>query len=123
MTIKFDTGAASITIEAPKWPYVPGEDQPIRVGTTMGGSMKIADMGDGTDFEDPELPFRNQSDANFTTMRDFIQDTLGHAKTKFTYTDPFGTLHTNMRYLSGLREFRQMEGKWNGVIYLRKDKG
>ncbi len=120
-TIKLDTGAASITIQAPKFPYIPGEDQPVIVNRTMNGGAKIADMGDGTDFEDPQLHFRQQSDADFVAMRDYIQDTLSMSKTAFTYTDPFGTNHTNMHYLDGLREFEQINGKWNGIIQLFKD--
>ena len=121
MTIKLDTGAASITIQAPKWPYIPGEDQQVRFGRTAGGGIRSADLGDGTDHENPVLVFLNQSDANFTAMRDFIQDTLTLSKVAFTYTDPDGGTHANMHYVSGLPGFREDRGTWHGTLQLTKD--
>jgi len=43
--ITLDTGATSITIAGPKYPDEPGESAPVVVGRTMGGGVKVANLG------------------------------------------------------------------------------
>lgn len=119
--ITLNTGATSITIAGPKYPDEPGESAPVVVGRTMGGGIKVANLGSGTDFESPKLQFREMSNADYETLRNFIQDTCTWSVTPFTYTDPYSGSHTNMHYISGLPEFRRIRGKWNGTIELAKN--
>ena len=120
-TITLDTGAASITIQAPKYPDEPGESYPMIVGRTWGGGFKIADFGDGTEWDNPILQFQNMSAADYTALRTFIHTTIEWHKTAFTYTDPYSANHTNMHYLAGFDEFRRVKGRWNGTLEFSKD--
>ena len=122
-TIKLDTGAASITIQAPRHPEVPGESYPILVGRTTGGGHKVADLGDGTEWEEIPLQFDRMSAADWALLRDFIQDDCTWSTTVFTYTDAASGTHTNMRYISGLPAFGSSKGsRWSGTILISKDK-
>lgn len=122
-TITLDTGAASITIQAPRYPETPGETYPTLLGRTTGGGHKVADLGDGTEWEEPVLVFDQMSNADYVALRDFIQDDCTWMTTVFTYTDAFSTAHTNMRYVSGLPQFGSSKGnRWSGQIVLSKDK-
>ena len=105
-TITLDTGAASITIDAPRYPEIPGETYPMLVGRTLGGGHKVADLGDGTNWEEVTLTFDRMTNADYVLLRDFIQDDATWSTTLFTYTDPAAAAHTNMRYISGLPQFR-----------------
>jgi hypothetical protein len=122
-TIKLDTGSADITIDAPRYPEIPGETYPMLVGRTLGGGHKVADLGDGTEWEEVTLSFDRMSNADYVALRDFIQDDATWSTTLFTYTDAFSTNHTNMRYISGLPQFRSSVGnRWSGSIVISKDK-
>ena len=122
-TIKLDTGAASITIDAPRHPEIPGESYPMIVGRTVGGGHKVADLGDGTEWEEVTLTFDRMVNADYEALRDFIQDDATWSTTVFTYTDAFSGAHTNMRYLSGLPQFRSSKNhRWSGAIVISKDK-
>ena len=83
----------------------------------------MVDLGDGTDWQEPVLHFRNLTNADWVLLRDFVQDTVQFAKTLFTYTDPFGTAHTNMRYLGGIEAFVAGPGRrWSGDLRIALDK-
>jgi hypothetical protein len=93
------------------------------VGRTIGGGHKVADLGDGTEWEEVVLTFDRMSNADYVALRDFIQDDTTWSTTVFTYTDAASGAHTNMRYMSGLPAFRSSKGtRWSGRIVISKDK-
>ena len=101
---------------------MPGREYPQVVGRTMGGGFKVADLGDGsTIWKNPRLHFAYQSDSDYTSLKGFIESTVDFASVPFTYTDPYSTDHTNMRYVRGLKEFRRIKGVWHGTIELALD--
>ena len=115
--------ANSITIASPRHPEISGETYPMLVGRTIGGGHKVADLGDGTEWEEVVLTFDRMSSADYILLRDFIQDDLTWSTTVFTYTDPAAAAHTNMRYIAGLPQFRSSKGpRWSGNIVISKDK-
>ena len=121
-TITLDTGTASIAIAAPSYPEQPGETYPMIVNRSNGGRVLTADMGDGTTWETPTLPYTRLSDADHTTLANFLKNDTNWAETPVTYTDPFGTNHTNMHIVSTLAEFRRVAyDKWAGTLRLVKD--
>ena len=122
-TCTFNDGLGhSITVQAPKYPNEPGREYPQVIGRTMGGGFKIADMGDGsTIWKNPKLQFRFMSAADYAALRAFIEVDVDFASVPFTYTDPYATANANMRYIKGLKEFRQIRGVWHGTIELALD--
>ena len=112
-----------ITIQAPRYPEIPGERYPSLLGRTTGGGHKVADLGDGTEWEEVTLTFDRMTNADYVSLRDWIQDTITWMTTTFSYTDAFAVVHTNMRYVSGLPGFRSSKGnRWSGSIVISKDK-
>ena len=113
----------SITISSPRYPEIPGETYPMLVGRTLGGGHKVADLGDGTEWEEVTLTFDKMSNADYVLLRNFIQDDITWSTTLFTYTDAFASAHANMRYIRGLPQFRSSKGnRWSGDIVISKDK-
>jgi len=93
------------------------------VGRTTGGGHKVADLGDGTEWEEVTLTFDRMSNADYVALRDFIQDDITWSTTVFTYTDAASAAHANMRYMSGLPAFRSSPGpRWSGRVNISKDK-
>jgi hypothetical protein len=114
----------AITINAPAYPEMRGESYPMIYGRTMGGGIKVADLGPGTAtvYRNPSLAFDRLSNTQYESLRNFIKTTVQYSKTSFTYTDPFSTSHTNMHYTGGLEGFRSSVGNfWSGTITLAKD--
>ncbi len=96
------------------------------VGRTTGGGHKVADLGDGTEWEEVVLAFDRMTNADYILLRDFIQDDLTWSTTLFTYTDTNAVAHTNMRYMNnqpGIGAFQSSQGgRWSGEILISKDK-
>lgn len=114
----------AITINGPQYPEMRGESYPMVYGRTMGGGIKIADLGPGTAtvFQNPTLTFDRLSNTHYESLRNFIRNTVQYSKTSFTYADPFATNHTNMHYTGGLEAFQSSVGNhWSGTITLAKD--
>ena len=116
--------STAITINGPQYPEMRGESYPMVYGRTMGGGIKVADLGPGTAtvYQNPVLTFSRLSNADYVLLRDFIKTNAQYSKNSFRYTDPFATNHTNMHYTGGLEAFRSSVGKnWSGTINLAKD--
>ena len=114
----------TITINAPAYPEMSGESYPMIYGRTMGGGIKVADLGPGTAtvYRNPSLAFDRLSNTQYESLRNFIKTTVQYSKTSFTYRDPFGTNHTHMHYTGGLEGFRSSVGNfWSGTITLAED--
>ena len=114
----------NITINAPQYPEQRGESYPMIYGRTMGGGIKVADLGPGTAtvFRNPSLAFDRLSNTHYESLRNFLKTNAQYSKNSFTYTDPFATSHTNMHYTGGLEGFQSSVGNhWSGTINLAKD--
>ena len=114
----------TITINAPAYPEMRGESYPMIYGRTMGGGIKVADLGPGTAtvYRNPSLAFDRLSNTQYESLRNFIKTTVQYSKTSFTYRDPFGTNHTHMHYTGGLEGFRSSVGNfWSVTITLAED--
>ena len=124
-TVTFDDGTnPAVVVQAPRLPEEEGRDYPILMGRTMGGAVLTADQGDGSTvhIHDMMLHFRHLTNANYTSLKTFFETYVIWSKTKFTYTDPHATAHTNMHYVRGMESFRSGRGTtWNGDIVLTKD--
>jgi len=121
LTSNFST---TVTVNAPQYPEQRGESYPMIYGRTMGGGIKVADLGPGTAtvFRNPTLVFDRLSNTQYEALRDFLKTNAQYSKNSFRYTDPFGTQHTNMHYTGGLEGFRSSVGNfWSGTINLAKD--
>ena len=111
----------AVTIADHLYPEAAGETYPMLVGRTMGGSIKTADMGDGsTDHIDLTVSYRLDN-TDYTALRNFVQDTVKWSSLPFTFTDSNGTAFSNMHYLGGLEGFRRNRSHWFGSIRLGKD--
>ena len=123
MSISLTYSATTITIEANVYPEHPGRNYPLLTGRTMGGGTQVLDLGDGaTVWTDPVIIFDDMTEADYNTLRGFIETTIDFGKYLCTFTDHRGTAHTNMRYLSGIDEFEQVNyDSWRGQIKLVKD--
>ena len=122
-TVTFTKGGTTITIQAPHYPESPGETYPMLVGRTLGGGHKVADLGDGTDWNEPTLAFDQMSNTDYVALRNFIQDTLVWSTNLCSYADPFAVTHTNLRYMDGLPGFTSSRGnRWSGQVEFSKDK-
>ena len=123
-TVTFDdlTNPA-VTVQAPRYPEEPGRHYPQVVTKTAGGSHVVADLGDGSSIHETAiLHFRTFPNADMTSLLTFLETTVQHSKTLFTFTDPFGTDHTSMRYLGGIRERRRTKGNfWDFDLEIEKD--
>lgn len=116
--------STTVTVNAPAYPEMRGESYPMVYGRTMGGGIKVADLGPGTAtvYRNPSLAFDRLSNTQYEALRDFIKTNAKYSKNSFRYTDPFGTQHTNMHYTGGLEGFRSSVGnRWSGTITLAKD--
>ena len=121
-TVTFTDGASPITIKAPSYPEEEGRTYTHLVGRTMGGGVKVADMGDGTVHENPILHFRDMTNAHYINAKTFFEATVDFSKTALTYTDPHSAAHTNMHYLGGLERARSKRGNRGDFdIKLTKD--
>ena len=123
MSVTFTSGATVVTLPEPQMPGDSGEGDPRQaVGFSGGGVPKVATLGDPDSIF--ELEFRRVSDAQWVALLSFIKTTVNYSATAFTYTDPFTTAHANMRYLTGIRSWKQRRGTtWSGTLVLRKDLG
>lgn len=121
-SITFDDGTnPAVTVRAHQWPQPLGDAYPVVTGRTMGGGFKVADLGDGTVWDDLPLEFRNYPDDDAQDLFTFMRTTVNRSETPFTYTDPDGADHTNMRYVHGLETWRKIKGVWFGQLFLSKD--
>jgi len=122
-TCTFDDGSnPAVTIKAPALPETPGRSLPQIFGETTGGRHVVADYGDGTVWESRTLHFRRLSSTHFTNLRTFFETTVNWHETVFTYTDPHGTTHASMRYLSGLPQAQGGKGTtWDVDLVIAKD--
>ena len=102
------------------YPEDSGETYPMIVGRTMGGAIKTADLGAGTDHIDKTINFR-LNNTDYEALRNFIQDTVSWSEKSFTFTDSNAAAFTKMHYMSGLESFRRRNSLWTGSIRLSKD--
>jgi hypothetical protein len=121
--VTFNDGVnPSVTVKGAYYPKQPGISYPMPIAYTMGGGLKTFDPGDGTDWNQPVVHFRNMSNTHYSNLETFFKTTVNWSETSFTYTDPNGTVHTNMHYVGGLESFRSSRGdRWAGTIRLHKD--
>ncbi len=122
-TISFTYSATTINIEANAHPEHPGRGYPMLSERTMGGGTKVLDLGDGaTVWTDPVITFDNMTEADYLTLRGFIETTIRYGKYLCTFTDHRGTAHTNLRYVSGIEAFEQADtDSWRGQLKFVKD--
>lgn len=123
MGITFTSGVTTVNLPNPQLPRDSGEGDPRQaVGFSGGGVPKVATLGDPDEIY--ELELERLTNTQWTTLLSFIKTTINYSATAFTYTDPFSTAHANMRYLTGIRSFKQSKGqRWAGTLVLRKDLG
>ena len=114
-TVTFEREGSSIVIKSPRFPEAPGRHYPQIVGETPGGAFMVADLGDGTIHKRPVLQFRMLSDAHKNALVSFVEVLLSHTGYTCTYTDPLAVVHTNMRYISGIKEARRQRGGDDGM--------
>ena len=116
--------STTVPVNAPAYPEMRGESYPMVYGRTMGGGIKVADLGPGTStvYRTPNLAFDRLSNTQYESLRDFLKTNAQYSKNSFRYPDPFGTQHTNMHYTGGLEGFQSSVGnRWSGTITLAKD--
>lgn len=119
-TITFDTGAASLTMVANRYPDEPGLSYPMPSQQTLGGRVLAVDLGSGSWWENPRLALRRLTNTERTTLRDYIKDDLVYKTNRFTFVDGYGVTHLNM-YFDGIEsEARNKEG-WDIVLRILKD--
>lgn len=119
--ITIDTGSASLTMIANRYPDQPGETYPQPWQQTLGGRVLRANLGGGDWWEKPTLNFRRLTDAEMTTLLDFIDADLGFGATSFTFTDAYGVDHLNMVYVGGVEGRQRTPEGWNVTLRLVKD--
>lgn len=120
--VTFTDGSSPITISAPRYPEVPGRSLPQIVGITTGGRHVVADYGDGSVWERMVLNFRFLTATDKNSLKTFLETTVNWHETLFSYTDPHGTTHTNMRYMGGWREAQAGKGdRWDVTLVIQKD--
>lgn len=120
-SVTFDTGVVSLTMIANRYPDVPGRSYPMPTQQTMGGRVLSADLGSGEWWENPPLNLERLTDAEMTTLLDYIKDDLIFATTSFTFTDAYGTDHLNMFYDGGIETASRTQLGWNVTLRLKKD--
>ena len=122
-TVTFDDGLGhSISIQAPSAPGKEYSSYPMYPSVMWGGGVKVADLGDGTDWDNPEPFWDLLPSADYTLLRTFIITTVNRSETAFTYTDQNSLAHTDMHYMEGLDEFAEVDtSMWSGTLKLHKD--
>jgi len=123
MSCTFTSGATEVSVKDPLAPYGP-EEAPRQARTVSGGGViRVSTLGD----PDQVLPlhFVRVSNSQWVALKTFIEDTISHGATAFTFTDPLGTAYTNMRYMGGKETARRQAkgGTWSFDITLQKDLG
>ena len=70
----------------------------------------------------PVLRWPRLPESDYDDLRGWLLDDVHLRMWLFSYTDPFGTTLTNMRYVKGLESFRRFStGYAVGSIYIAKD--
>jgi len=106
-TIQFVISATTINPPTPDFPKrVPG-NLPQSVQRAMGGRVSSITRG-STVITTHILAWNDMPDSDFTTLRNFINNTAEGAKNTISYTDE-EAVALSLRYLKGLEGARQRD--------------
>lgn len=130
MSITFDTleVGGSVTLENPGHPYRPAKLFRQIIHRRDDGSFVVTRIG-GDPIQDFTLSFADYLDSEKNKLDTWIETQALGAGVKFTYTDPAGGVHTNIRLLKGTEDwetenFDSDTGHlWRGTLILAKDLG
>lgn len=124
--IFFTRASNEVQLKDPTWP----EGNPPRpnqtVGLSVGGAIKVARMGE--DETIIRLNFVRIPNAQYLDLLSFLQSTVTWSSYTFQYQDWNQVTYNNVRYMSGLPEWRRRRGggvggQWSGELQLRVDQG
>ena len=114
-------GVTTVTQTAPTFPYTARAVPRQTIGVSKGGFTKISIDGDTEQFY--ALNYVRLTNTEKNDLMAFIQDDLVYHKNTFTWTDPWGTSHTNVR-LWRIRSWftlQQRSNRWNFSCELRDE--
>ena len=116
-------GSNVATIRAPAYPYAPRAQLPGTLKQQSHDGFVFTKRSLTSDREQmPLLTWDNLPYADYGDLYDFIRWRVFKSLYLFSYTDPAGTVHTNMRYCGGIEKFyRQSNGLWAGKLEIAKD--
>ena len=97
--ILFVSGATTVTLEVPDFPYSPGEGSGVFISVTAGGRVVQVDTGQAV--QQPVIGWNALPDDQYEDLRDFIKNTVNYAEHSFDFTD-WRDDTNEVKYLSGL---------------------
>ena len=122
MSVTFAVGATSITIREPnrlgyEYHLSPRQQKDMAVG----GSLQVADVGTIAE-KRWLLKWGRLPTADKDALYAFVTSTCNWAETSFSYTDPWGTVFTGVRWWCDEWLFDPIAHEfWGGSLSLRQD--
>ena len=120
MGIIFTKGATVVNLPNPNYPGELHPSRPQVKNAAIGGRIDVTDLGDGSNLHQPRLTFLRLPNADYTTMKSFLETTVNLTELSFTFTDWDSNTYTVV-YWSGLTAFGKAGPKhMTGTIRLQE---
>ena len=123
MSVTFDYSSNTAVIQNPLYPESLPELPRQELGRSDGGAHFVFIRGVAA--KQINLQFRRLSQTDKDNLMTWIQDQANYMENTFTYTDPHGTGHEDMRLVSFGRWFyrEQSSNLWAIELTLEEDEG